>query len=296
MIVTDVPAPEDDELLVVVGPTASGKTGLAIELCERFDGEVVSADSVQIYRGFDIGSGKPTPEERARAAHHLVDAVGPLDRIDAAVFASMAEAAIRDIRSRGRAPIVCGGTYLWVKSLLYGLAEAPPADEALRARHRDIASTEGREKLHQALARVDPVSAARLAPNDLLRVSRALEVFELTGKPLAAWQADHGFARPRHRARLVTPERSREAIDDRIRSRVDTWLAEGWIEEVEGLLARGFGEARALGAIGYRQVRDHIEGRLSKDDLSPAIVRATRTFVRRQRTWLRDEPMTAIER
>ena len=292
----DLAPPQGDELIVIVGPTASGKTDLALELAERWNGEILSADSVQIYRGFDIGSGKPSAEERARAPHHLVDALGPLDPIDAAAFASMAERALGDIRSRGRVPIVCGGTFLWVKALVYGLADAPPADDALRLRHRALVDLEGRAALHLRLAQVDAVSAARLAPNDFIRVSRALEVFELTGKPLADWQAAHGFARPRHTARLYGVERQRDAIDKRIAERVDRWLAEGWIAEVAGLIEGGFAEARALGAIGYKQVREHLEGRLSKAELAAAIVRATRVFVRRQRTWLRDEPVTYLER
>src|SRR5262245_1211368 len=195
-------APADDELLAVVGPTASGKTGLAVHLAERFGGEIIGADSVQVYRHFDIGSGKPTAEERSRARHHLVDAFDPLDALDAARFVEHADAAIAEVRSRGRVPILCGGTFLWVKALLFGLAPSAPADPALREQHRRIAESEGREVLHERLARVDAESAVRLAPNDLVRVSRALEVFELTGKPQSVWHAEHQFGTVRHRARL----------------------------------------------------------------------------------------------
>jgi len=283
--------PAQDELLVVVGPTASGKTELAVRLAERFGGEVVGADSVQVYRGFDVGSGKPTAEERRRAPHHLVDVADPLEPFDAQRFAALADQAIADIRARGRVPIVCGGTYLWVRALVRGLAPAPPADPTVRARHAAIAEAEGRAALHARLAAADPESAARLAPNDFVRVSRALEVWELSGKPQSAWFAEHGFRETRHAARLFGVERPREEIDRRIEARTARWLAEGWVDEVRDLVARGYGEARAMGSVGYRQIQEHLAGAIPAEDLAGAIVRATRVFVRRQRTWLRGEPV-----
>jgi len=275
-----------DALLVVVGPTASGKTELALGAAEALDGEIVSADSVQVYRHFDIGSGKPSASERARAAHHVVDVADPLEPIDAARFVDLAERAIEDVRARGRRPIVCGGTFLWTRALLWGLAEAPAADAEIRRLHRDEAERDGRAALHARLVAVDPASAARLHPNDLVRVSRALEVFELTGRPQSEGHAAHGFARPRHDAVLVAVERSGDDLDARIAARVDAWLASGWIDEVESLVARGYRDARAMGSVGYRQVASHIDGRCSRDELATAIVRATRIFARRQRTWL----------
>lgn len=285
---TTLEPPAPDELLVVVGPTATGKTELAIRLAERLGGEVVGADSVQIYAGFDIGSGKPTAEELARAPHHLIGVADPLVPVEAQRFAALAEAAVAGIRARGKVPIVCGGTFLWVKALVWGLAPMPGADPALRAEHARLAETEGRAALHARLAAVDAASAARLAPNDLVRVSRALEVLALSGKPMSAWQAEHGFRTARHRARLVGVLRSPEELDARIARRTDAWLAGGWIEEVRGLVARGYGQARAMGSVGYREVLAHVEGRLPADALAEAVVRSTRVFVRRQRTWLRD--------
>lgn len=283
-----VARPAEDELLVVVGPTASGKTELAIDLAEAFDGEVIGADSVQIYRGFDIGSGKPTEAERQRAPHHLIDVMDPLDAVDAQRFAELAGQAVEAIRGRGRVPIVCGGTFLWVKALVWGLAPAPPADAEVRARHAAIVEAEGRAALHARLAVVDPASAARLAPNDFVRVSRALETFELSGKPQSAWHAEHSFRDRRHKARLIGAARGREELDRRIEQRTETWLREGWIEEVQGLLDRGYRGARAMGSVGYRQVLDYLDGRMNRDELALMIVRATRVYVRRQRTWLRD--------
>lgn len=286
--------PPEDTLLVVVGPTASGKTELAVRLAEAFDGEVIGADSVQVYRGFDAGSGKPTTEERARAPHHLIDCAEPDEPFDAQRFAALADEAIARIRARGRTPIVCGGTFLWVRALTLGLATVPPADPEVRARHAAIAAAEGRAALHAALAGVDPESAARLSPNDFIRVSRALEVFERSGRPLSVWHREHGFREVRHKARLFGVAWAREELDLRIERRTRAFLEAGWIDEVRQLCARGHEGARAMGSVGYRQVREHLEGQIAGGDLEIAIVRATRVFVRRQRTWLRDEAVTWV--
>jgi len=282
---------EPDALVAIVGPTASGKTELAIALADRLDGEIVSADSVQIYRGFDLGSGKPTTEESARTRHHLVSAIDPLEPFDAARYAEAAGAAMRDISARGKRPIVAGGTFLWVKAILFGLAEAPPADGAIRARHRDEALREGRAALHTKLIGADPVLAARLHPNDIVRVSRGLEVYELTGRPLSAWQGEHGFRDARHRAQLLAIRQEPAALTARIESRVEGWIAAGWIEEVRALLDRGYGGARAMGAVGYREVAAHLTGAIPREELAPIVVRATRVFARRQRTWLNHSPV-----
>jgi tRNA dimethylallyltransferase len=287
--------PQGDELLVIVGPTASGKSALAMALGARFDGEIIGADSVQIYRGFDIGSGKPSAAERALVPHHLVDDTDPLEPIDAGRFATRAEAAIAEVRARGRLPIVCGGTFLWVKALVYGLAPTAPADPAIRRAHQALVEERGRAALHAILAGLDPEHAARLAPNDTVRVSRALEVLQLTGKPLSVWHAEHRFATVRHRARLLGVHRQRAELDARIEARTRSWLAAGWVEEVQGLIDRGYGQARAMGSVGYRQVREMLTGELPRAELGEAIVRATRTFVRRQRTWLRDQPVRWLE-
>jgi tRNA dimethylallyltransferase len=281
-------ARSSSDLLVVVGPTASGKTALAVAVAEALGGEIVSADSVQIYRGFDVGSGKPSAEELARAPHHLVSALDPLDPVDAAAWAELASRAIADIRARGRAPIVCGGTFLWIKALLFGLAAAPGASAEARARHRALAEERGRPALHARLAGVDPATAARLHPNDFVRVSRALEVHELSGRPLSEWHREHGFGPRRHPARFVGLAHDAETLTARIEGRVRRWLDEGWIAEVEELLAGGYAEARAMRSVGYAQVHAVVRGALASAELQGAIVRATRVFARRQRTWLRD--------
>jgi len=290
-----VPPPDSDELLVVVGPTASGKSALAIALAERFGGEVVNADSVQIYTHFDVGSGKPSLEERSKVPHHLFDALDPLDAIDAGRYAQMADQVIADVRNRGRVPIVCGGTFLWVLALTHGLAELPAGDATVRARHAEEAERHGREALHARLALVDPKTAARLSPNDFVRVSRALEVYELSGRPLSELHEAHQFAHPRHRARLVGVAWSKEELAERISRRTRAFLASGWIDEVRSLVERGYRDARAMSSVGYKQVLDFIEGRLAENELVEAIDRATRVFARRQRTWLRDRQVLWLE-
>jgi tRNA dimethylallyltransferase len=284
----------DGALIALVGPTATGKTALALELAERLGGEIIGADSVQVYRHFDIGSGKPTAAELARAPHHLVGAVDPLEHVDASAWAERAARAVEEVRARGKVPIVCGGTFLWVKALLFGLAEAPPGDATLRARHAEVARSEGRAALHGRLAAVDPEHARRLHPNDFVRVSRALEVHELTGKPMSVWQGEHGFRREKVRARLIARAVDPATLTERITARARGWLGSGWIEEVESLVARGYGEARAMSSVGYAQVRAMLAGELPRAELEIAVVRATRVFARRQRTWLNHADVTWI--
>jgi tRNA dimethylallyltransferase len=286
---------EGAEVIVLVGPTASGKSDLALSLAESRDGEIIGADSVQVYRHFDIGSSKPKAADRRRIPHHLVDMADPLVPMDASSYATLAESAVADIMGRGKLPIVCGGTFLWVRALLYGLAKAPPGDARVRARHAAWARGEGRPALHARLAEVDPPSAARLGPNDFVRVSRALEVFEMSGRPLSAWQAEHGFQKPRFRAKLFGIRWPYEELLTRIARRTDRALTAGFIEEVERLVELGYRDARAMASVGYRQVLAFVDGKLAREDLAPSIDRATKVFARRQKTWLREEPVTWID-
>ena len=283
----------DERLWVVVGPTASGKTALAIELCEAHEGEIVSADSVQMYRHFEVGTGKPSAAERARVQHHVIDVIEPAEPMDAARFAELAELAIADIRARGKRPIVCGGTFLWVRALIHGLVPAPPADPELRARYQTRVAEVGRAGLHADLALVDPAAAQRLAPNDFVRVSRALEVHELTGVRMTDWQAAHGFKTSRHSARLLGVRREKEDLDRRILARCQAMLAAGWVDEAKHLTERGFAGTRPFASVGYKQVALALEDSPALDlaELELQIYRATRVFARRQRTWLRDEPI-----
>jgi tRNA dimethylallyltransferase len=287
---------EPDTLLVIVGPTGSGKSDLALDLAERVGGEIIGADSVQVYRYFDIGSSKPTLAERARVRHHLVDEIEPHEPFDAARFAQRADAAIADVRARRRRPIVCGGTFLWLKALTEGLSGAPPANAGLRAVHQRTAREQGNEALHLQLAAVDPESATRLHPNDVVRVSRALEVYAASGRTMTDWRREHGFASARYPTLLVAPHVTGEELDRRIPARVRRWLDAGWVKEVRELRARGFGDTRAMGAVGYREVAQHLDGRIAETELALAIERATRVYARRQRTWLRDRSVLRISR
>jgi tRNA dimethylallyltransferase len=277
------------DVAVLVGPTASGKSDLAIAFAEARGGEIISADSVQVYRHFDIGSGKPSRADRARVPHHLIDIADPLEPMDAASYAARASEAVKDVLRRGRLPIVCGGSFLWVRALLYGLSEGPPADPMIRQRHTGIAREEGRAALHARLAAVDPAGAARLEPNDFVRVSRALEVFELIGRPLSELQSQHGFREPLFKARLFGIRWSTEQLVARIAQRTERMLAAGLMDEVSELVRLGYRDARAMASVGYRQALDCVEGRLAYEELAPAVNRATKVFARRQRTWLRDE-------
>ncbi len=285
----------DDRMLVVVGPTASGKTALAIDLARQLEGEIVNVDSVQIYRGFDIGSGKPTADERAEIPHHLVDLLDPNDAIEASRFRELADEVLADIRARGKRPILAGGTFLWQRAVLYGLAEGPKADAEARRRHRDLAAREGNEALHRELQAADPESAKRLHPNDLVRVSRALEVFELTGRTMTALHEEHGFREARIPHRLVGVRYPDAVLTKRIDERARYWLENGWIEEVSRLEREGFGKSRAMESVGYREVAAFLRGELSREELLPKVVQSTRIFVRRQRTWLARADVRWIE-
>ncbi|HTA92169.1 MAG TPA: tRNA (adenosine(37)-N6)-dimethylallyltransferase MiaA [Polyangiaceae bacterium] len=284
-------ATSDERLWVVVGPTASGKTALAVSLCEAHGGEIVSADSVQVYRHFELGTGKPNAEERERARHHLIDVIEPTEPMDAARFTELAELAIADIRSRGKRPIVCGGSFLWVRALVHGLVPAPPADAVLRARHQARVADAGRSALHAELARVDPEAARRLAPNDFVRVSRALEVYELTGKPMSDWQAAHGFKTARHDARLLGVRREKSELDQLILARCRAMLNAGWVAEAARLIQAGYANTRPFASVGYKQIALALESgeAIDLEWLELQIFRATRIFARRQRTWLRDQ-------
>jgi tRNA dimethylallyltransferase len=278
------------DFIGVVGPTATGKTELAIRLAEELQGEVVNADSVQVYRYFDIGSGKPTEPERARVLHHLLDIRDAHDPMEASQFQAVAAAVLQDIWDRGRVPIVAGGTFLWMRALIYGLAEAPGADLGIRARHQNVAESEGREALHAELARVDAVSAERLHPQDFVRVSRALEVFEISGVPLSRLQAEHGFQKPRYRVLLASIDHDREGYEQRLRERTAKLFQDGFIDEVGDLVRKGYGDTRAMQSVGYRQIKAALDsGRVDRAGLESEVLQKTRVLARRQRTWLRDE-------
>jgi tRNA dimethylallyltransferase len=276
---------------VLTGPTASGKTSLAIALCERFGCEVVSADSMQVYRYLDIGTSKPSEAERARARHHLIDVAEPDEHYDAGRFAREADQAISDIRARGLVPLVVGGTGLYLRALVRGLTEVPPVPDDVRAAVRDRLERLGAGALHAELAEVDPALAAQLPPGDTQRIVRGLEVFWGTGLRLSALQEAHRFTERRYDARVVALEVDREALYRRIDARVAAMVAAGLVGEVRAVLDRGFAAARcrALRAPGYKEVAEHIAGELDAAAMIEGIARAHRRYAKRQVTWFRAE-------
>lgn len=279
-----------EPIIAIVGPTGTGKTALAIELALRLDGEIVNCDSRQVYRGLDIGSAKPSAAERAVVPHHLFDVVDPDEPFDCARYRDLARAAVGDIRARGRAVVLAGGTGLYLKALRYGLAAAPPRDPVLRARLEALETAEP-GALHARLAALDPDAAARLHPHDRARLIRAVEVCELTGEPLSRRQAEHGFAAAELECRTIGLYLARPALYARIDARCREMIAAGLIEEVRGLRARGYGpELAALRGIGYREVGEHLDGRIDFETALAAMQRATRRLAKRQLTWFRADP------
>jgi len=276
-------------LVAVVGPTASGKSALALRLARDRAGEIVSCDSLQVYRGLDIGSAKPTPEERAAVRHHLVDVADPDEPFSAARYARLARAAVADIAARGRLPVVAGGTGLYLRALLQGLFEGPSRDEALRGRLEGAADRFGDARLHRLLARVDPEAAARIRPRDRVRVVRALEVYYATGRPITEGQ--RGGAEPLRGFRPLVlgldPDRAalREAVEERTRG----MLARGLLEETRALVERYGPGLRPLQSIGYRQAVAVVRGEMSPEEAERSIVTETMRFAKRQRTWFRHQ-------
>ena len=281
-----------------MGPTASGKSALALALARRFRAEIVSVDSAQVYRGMDIGTAKPDAATRASVRHHLIDVIDPVDAYSAARFRADAIAAIAGIRSRGAVPLVVGGTMLYFKSLQEGLSALPGADPAVRARLDARAAAQGWPALHAELARVDPVTAARLEATDAQRIQRALEVFEIAGRPLSQLQGarEAGDALgPAIAIALVPADRAR--LHAQIAERFDAMLAAGLVDELSGLRARHAltPELPSMRCVGYRQAWEYLERRIDAPTLRARGIAATRQLAKRQLTWLRAMPATVFE-
>ncbi|ABM61449.1 tRNA (adenosine(37)-N6)-dimethylallyltransferase MiaA [Halorhodospira halophila] len=279
-------------VLCIMGPTAVGKSELALSLAERLGGEIVSVDSAQIYRGLDIGTAKPSPAVRARCPHHLIDIRDPAERYSAAEFARDAQAAIAAIRSRGRLPVLVGGTGLYFQALQHGLSPMPAADAQVRAELEAEEAAYGVQALHRRLQAVDPESAARLHPNDSQRIQRALEVHRLTGRPLSQVQREPGqpgLTEMPLKIILEPPERA--WLHRRIEARFRAMLAAGLVGEVVALHRRGdlSEELPAVRAVGYRQIWHYLEGACDYRTMIRRGLRATRQYAKRQITWLRGQ-------
>jgi tRNA dimethylallyltransferase len=262
---------------------------LALRLAELLPIEIVSCDSQQVYAGMDIGTGKPTIAERRMVPHHLLDIVVPTEVFHAARWAALARVAIQHIVARGHVPVVVGGTGLYLRALLSGLFEAPPSDPAIRERHKHEANAMGVEALHARLVEVDSRTAARVAPKDLLRISRALEVYEQTGVPISALQTQQIAATDIAATTLVL-DPPLDVLRQRIGGRFDAMIAAGLLDETRTLRERFGSDARALQALGYRQIGEHLDGILTLDEAMAVAKAATSAYARRQRTWFRKEP------
>ncbi|HEU5361181.1 MAG TPA: tRNA (adenosine(37)-N6)-dimethylallyltransferase MiaA [Candidatus Deferrimicrobiaceae bacterium] len=280
----------DTRLIVLSGPTASGKTAAAVFLARLFPLEIINADSMQVYRGMDIGTAKPTAAEREQVPHHLVDVADPDEIYSAGRFVAEAEEAIRAIRERGRWPLVSGGTGMYLRALLRGL-DALPSDARVRERLARRWEKEGGEVLHAELERIDPVSAARIHPSDRLRVVRALEVAEMTGEPASGRKTSWAGGRSRYRYLFLVLDVDRAERARRIDLRVDAMIHAGLVEEVRGLLERGYGrDLPSMGALGYRHVLSHLLDGVPLEEAIARMKRDTRRYAKRQVTWLSGEP------
>lgn len=282
------PMPQTIKVTVILGVTASGKSSAAMAVARRTGGEILSVDSMQVYRRMNIGTAKPTPAEQAEVPHHLIDVVEPSESFSAARYVELADAAMADMHARGATILAVGGTALYIKALTEGLFEGPPSDEALRGELYARADAEGPAALHAELAAVDPEAAGRIHPNDLRRVVRALEVHRLTGRPISDQQQQFGCYREGFDFTFVGLRRAMAAESGRINARVRQMVADGLVEEVRSLLAEDPppGE-QARQALGYAQIIDHLEGRCTLDEAVEQIKIQTRRFAKHQRTWFR---------
>jgi tRNA dimethylallyltransferase len=280
---TNLPKPR---LICIVGPTGVGKTGLALELAGRCGGEIVSADSMQVYRHMDIGTAKPTAEERARISHHLIDVADPDEPFDASRYIALANDVIARLHREGKPIFVVGGTGLYVRVLLGGLIDGPGADEELRRQLKEEMKRFGKEHLYGLLKAKDEKAAAQIHPNDGVRIIRALEVLELTGRSIVEHQQAHGFQEAPYEAVKIGLKMDRDKLNDRIDQRTDKMIADGFVEEVRRLRDMGYDPSlKPMQSLGYRHLVPYLAGRKSLEEAVGLIKRDTRLYSKRQMTW-----------
>lgn len=273
------------EMIVVCGPTATGKTSFAVRLARELNGEIVNADSMQVYRHMDVGTAKPTVAERRLARFHLVDVVDPDDTFSTGRFKEIAEKAVTGILERGKIPIVAGGTGLYIKALTRGLFSGPSADPALRARYKQKEAEKPGILFHR-LQQVDPARAGEVNPADFVRIERSLEVYDLTGKPISQWQDEHRFGEQAYHVLSIGLDRPPKELASACNDRVLRMMKNGWLAEVRKLRESGYGpELPSQAAIGYKELHQFLDGRYSLSDAVERIQASTRRFAKRQRTW-----------
>lgn len=276
-------------LIIVVGPTASGKSGVAVTLAQQLNGEVLSADSVQVYRSFNIGTGKITPEEMQGIPHHLLDLKEPDEPYDAACFQRDADQVIQDIHQRNRCVIVAGGTGLYIRALLHGLFDLPSDPEVRKALQQQT-EEQGSIRMHQQLQQVDPKAASWISPNDKVRIVRALEVYQLSGRTYTDMVAEHGHREQRYPSKLIGIMPERPHLYATIEQRITAMLEEGWSTEVEALREMGYtASLKPMQAIGYRELNQMLDGSLCPTETEQRIRKSTKTYAKRQLTWFRKE-------
>jgi tRNA dimethylallyltransferase len=279
------------DIIVICGPTGIGKTTTAIALAEAYNGEIVGADSMQIYREMEIGTAKPTPEEQARVPHHMVDIIPPDAPFDAARYEKLAREAVYDLHKQGKLPIVAGGTGFYIKALTRGLFDAIPSNPEIRQRLQAEAKALSGGELHQRLAACDPETARKLHPNDTYRIVRALEVYEVSGRPLSEHHQDHRFGDRPFRQLSIGLTIPRETLYSRIDTRVDLMLQAGLLDEVRELMEKGYGpELKSMQSIGYRHMADFLLGRLPWEEAVRTMKRDTRRYAKRQMVWFKKDP------
>jgi tRNA dimethylallyltransferase len=279
--------PTNDPMVVIIGPTASGKSRLGLELAQRFGGEILSCDALQVYRHMDIGTAKPTISDRQIVLHHLLDLRDPGEDFSAGDYQRLARQALEDIRHRSRIPFVVGGTGFYLRALLDGFFEGPGRSEELRTRLRDVVQRRGPQFLHRALRHADPLSAQRIAPNDTARLIRACEIYLLTGKPLSWWHDQPTVKLAGYRWLLLGIAWPRQELYQRINRRVEAMMAAGFIAEVEDLLSKYPRDCHAFKAIGYRQIAEYLEAKRPLSDAIESTKQESRRYAKRQLTWFR---------
>ncbi len=278
----------EGRVLAVVGPTCTGKSDCALRLARCVGGEIVNADSMQVYKGFDIGTAKPSAQVRQEIPHHLIDVVTPDEESNAASFKEMADKAIRDVWSRGRTPVVVGGTGLYLRALFHGLFSVPgdaAVRDAIRERYREDPAG-----VYEELRKVDPAYAGSISFRDGVRVVRALEIYHVSGETMSRWRERHGFMEKRYEAYMIGLHRDRKELYERINRRVEAMLDAGWIEEVENLLKSGYSPGlKPFHSIGYREIVLYLQDKIGYSDMVEKIKMATRRYAKRQITWFARE-------
>lgn len=278
------------KLIIICGPTGIGKTALSLALAQRFNGRIIGADSMQIYKFMDIGTAKPSLEERRQVPHYMIDIVDPNESYDAARYARESREAISDIYSHGKLPFVVGGTGFYIRALLHGLCEAAPGDPVVRQKLRQEAQISGSKELYDRLLACDPEAASRIHPNDVYRIIRALEIYEIAGIPMSEYQRLHGFKAQPFDALKIGLNIERDALYERIDRRVDQMISNGLLDEVKMLLQMGYtGALKSMQSIGYQHMVNFLDGSMGWDETVAALKRDTRRYAKRQFTWFKKD-------